>query len=77
MEKRGNEIYLTAKARQLLKLVPADLKKPELTADWEMKLSRIAKGNLKRGAFMSDIRVYSQALIGQIRAGRAASATII
>ena len=69
LEKRGKDIYLTSKAKQLLELGPEDLKKPELTADWEMKLSRIAKGNLKRGAFMSDIRVYSQALIGQIRAG--------
>ena len=32
MEKKGNEIYLTSKAKQLLKLVPEDLKKPELTA---------------------------------------------
>lgn len=28
MEKRGNEIHLTGKARQLLSLVPEDLKKP-------------------------------------------------
>ena len=28
MEKRGNEIHLTGKARQLLTLVPEDLKKP-------------------------------------------------
>ena len=47
MEKKGNEIYLTSKAKQLLKLVPEDLKKPELTASWEMKLSRIAKGQMK------------------------------
>ena len=40
MEKRGNEICLTSKAKQLLELVPEDLRKPELTADWEMKLSR-------------------------------------
>ena len=50
MEKRGNDIFITSKARQLLELVPEDLKKPELTADWEMynfldaseKLSEIA-----------------------------------
>lgn len=69
LEKRGKEIWLTSKAKQLLELVPEDLKRPELTADWEMKLSGIAKGTLKRAAFMSDIRVYSQALIGQIKAG--------
>ena len=51
MEKRGQEIYLTSKARQLLELVPEDLKKPELTADWEMKLSHIAKGKMKKKSF--------------------------
>ena len=70
MEKRGKDIYLTSKAKQLLELVPGDLKKPELTADWETKLSKIAKGSLKRGAFMKDIRNYSQELIGQIKAGQ-------
>ena len=70
LEKRGKDIYLTSKAKQLLELVPGDLKKPELTADWETKLSKIAKGSLKRGAFMKDIRIYSQELIGQIEAGQ-------
>lgn len=69
LEKRGKEIYLTSKARQLLELVPADLKKPELTADWEMKLSRIADGKLKRSAFMRDIRDYAQAVTEEIRTG--------
>lgn len=69
LEKKGKDIFLTSKAKQLLELVPEELKKPELTADWEMKLSRMAKGDLKRGAFMSDIRTYSQALIRQIKMG--------
>lgn len=67
MEKRGNEIYLTSKARQLLKLVPADLKKPELTASWEMKLTDIAKGREKPKAFMEEIRSYTEELIQEIR----------
>ena len=69
LEKRGKDIFLTSKAKQLLELVPEELKKPELTADWEMKLSRIAGGKLKRAAFMKDIRVYSQELISQIKKG--------
>lgn len=69
LEKRGKDIFLTSKAKQLLELVPEELKKPELTADWEMKLSKIAKGSLKRAAFMSDIREYSKKLIGQIKVG--------
>lgn len=69
LEKRGKDILLTSKAKQLLELVPEDLKKPELTADWEMKLSKISKGSLKRAAFMSDIRSYSRELTGQIKSG--------
>ena len=69
LEKRGEDIYLTSKARQLLELVPEDLRKPELTADWEMKLSRIAKGNLKRSAFMKEIRNYAADLTAEIKGG--------
>lgn len=69
LEKRGKDIYLTSKAKQLLKLVPDDLRKPELTAQWEMKLSRIADGTLKRADFMREIRTYSQELIQEIREG--------
>ena len=64
LEKRGKDIFLTSKAKQLLKLVPEDLRKPELTAEWEMKLSKIAKGELKRDAFMGDICAYTEELIG-------------
>ena len=49
--------------------MPEDLRKPELTADWEMRLSKIAKGNLKRAAFMKDIRGYTVDLISQIKQG--------
>ncbi|PPK79923.1 DNA topoisomerase-3 [Lacrimispora xylanisolvens] len=69
LEKKGKDIYLTSKAKQLLTLVPEDLKKPELTADWEMKLSSIAAGKLKRGSFMKDIRLYSEELIQMIKTG--------
>lgn len=69
LEKRGKDIYLTSKAKQLLSLVPEDLKKPELTADWEMRLSKIARGTLKRTVFMADIREYSTELINDIKAG--------
>ena len=68
-EKRGKDIFLTSKGRQLLGLVPGDLKKPELTAQWEMKLARIARGELSRDAFMREIRVYAADLTGQIKAG--------
>ena len=69
MEKRGSDILITSKGKQLLELVPGDLKRPELTADWEMRLSRIAQGKLKKNVFLKDIRDYTQELIGEIKAG--------
>ncbi|MBR2257543.1 MAG: DNA topoisomerase III [Blautia sp.] len=70
MEKRGNEIYLTSKAKQLLELVPEDLRKPELTAYWEMKLSDISQGRLKQQAFLTDIRKYTSQIVDEIRKGQ-------
>lgn len=69
MEKRGNDIYITSKAKQLLELVPKDLKKPELTADWEMRLSRIAQGNLKKEIFLKEIQEYTREIIDEIKTG--------
>ncbi len=69
MEKRGNDIFITSKAKQLLNLVPEDLKKPELTVDWELKLSKIAKGTLKKDAFLSGIREYALEIVGEIKTG--------
>ncbi len=67
IEKKGNEISITSKGKQLLELVPADLKKPELTAAWEMKLSDIAKGNRKKDNFIQEIETYTDELIHEIR----------
>lgn len=67
IEKKGNEISITSKGKQLLELVPADLKKPELTAAWEMKLSDIAKGKQKKDHFIQEIETYTDELIHEIR----------
>ena len=69
MEKKGNEIHITSKAKQLLELVPEDLKKPELTADWERKLSQIAKGQLHQGDFLRQIREYICEIVDEIKTG--------
>ena len=69
MEKKGNEIHITSKAKQLLELVPEDLKKPELTADWEMKLSQIAKGKIRQGDFLHEIRDYTCEIVDEIKSG--------
>ena len=56
MEKKDKDIHVTSKGRQLLELVPEDLKKPALTADWEKKLMAISEGRLKKVVFIRDIR---------------------
>ncbi len=56
MEKKGKDILITSKGKQLLELVPEDLKKPELTASLEMKLAKIAKGSLKKQDLMNETK---------------------
>ncbi|WP_278999979.1 DNA topoisomerase III [[Clostridium] scindens] len=67
IEKKGNEILITPKGRQLLELVPEDLKKPELTAKWELELSNIAKGAHKDAQFLAEIQDYTKELIQEIK----------
>ncbi len=69
MEKRGKEIHLTSKGKQLLELVPQDLKSPELTASWERRLQAIAAGKESDRKFMSEIQDYTIALIQEIKTG--------
>ena len=57
--------------------MPEDLKKPELTADWEMKLSQIAKGRIRQGDFLHQIRDYTCEIVDEIKTGEARSATTI
>ncbi|WP_445489888.1 DNA topoisomerase III [Niallia sp. 03133] len=68
IEKRGGkEIYITSKGRQLLDLVPEDLKSPALTAEWENKLERIASGKLNKQDFISEIKSYTKEIVSEIK----------
>lgn len=66
-EKRGKHIFVTAKGKQLLELVPDDLQSPTLTAQWEQKLGAIAKGSLNKQAFISDIKTYAKTVVQEIK----------
>ncbi|MFY4776396.1 DNA topoisomerase III [Metabacillus sp. RGM 3146] len=67
IEKKGKEIFVTSKAKQLLELVPEELKSPTLTAEWEMKLSSIASGKLKKDAFIGEMRAYAKTVVNEIK----------
>jgi DNA topoisomerase III len=68
IELRGKEIFTTAKGRQLLDLVPADLKSAALTAQWELKLEAIAKGALSKESFVKEMKDYAKVVVGEIKA---------
>lgn len=67
IEKRGKDIHITSKGRQLLDLVPNELKSPETTAQWEQKLEQIAKGKLKKDVFINEMKQHTKAIVADIK----------
>ncbi|QNO15090.1 DNA topoisomerase III [Alkalicella caledoniensis] len=67
IEKKGKDIAITSKGKQLLELVPRDLKSPTLTAQWEQKLDSIAKGKLNKDKFIEEIRHYTKETVQEIK----------
>ncbi|WP_411168043.1 DNA topoisomerase III [Clostridium sp. MB05] len=67
IEKRGKEIIPTSKGRQLMELVPNELKSPLLTAKWEKKLDGISKGKEDSNLFIKEMKNYAVALIESIK----------
>ena len=68
IEKRGKDIHITSKGRQLLDLVPEELKSPSLTAEWEQKLEAIAAGKLKKEVFIGEMKRYTKEIVSEIKA---------
>lgn len=67
IENRGKDILITGKGKQLLELVPEDLKSPFLTAEWEKKLNLISQGKLSCKSFMDETRKYTKEIIHEIK----------
>ena len=67
IEKKGKDLTITSKGRQLLELVPEDLKSPKLTADWEQQLTKIAKGQLKKEEFIKEMIVFAEKSVSDIK----------
>ena len=63
----GRELIPTAKAFQLMTLLRGlgvkELTAPELTGEWEYKLSQMERGNLARDAFMQEIARMTQTIV--------------
>ena len=67
IEKRGKGLHVTSKGKQLLELAPEDLRSPALTAQWEQKLTAIAKGKLEKQTFIGDMRTYAKNIVQEIK----------
>ena len=67
VERRGREIFPTSKGRQLINIVPADLKSAELTAKWEQRLTNIANGTESDKKFVDEMRRYATELVGAVK----------
>ncbi|MCA3827618.1 MAG: DNA topoisomerase III, partial [Burkholderia sp.] len=65
--REGRELIPTAKAFQLMTLLRGlgvkELTAPELTGEWEYKLSQMERGNLGREAFMQEIARMTQQIV--------------
>ncbi|USK70209.1 DNA topoisomerase III [Peribacillus asahii] len=67
IEKQGKGLHVTSKGKQLLELAPEELRSPALTAQWEQKLTAIAKGKLPKQAFISEMRTYAKEIVDEIK----------
>lgn len=67
IEKNGNSIVPTSKGKQLIDLVPEELKTPLLTAKWERELELISKGKQNPKDFITRMRKYSGELVDTVK----------
>lgn len=71
VERRGKEIHPTSKGKQLIDIVPEDLKSAELTARWEQRLTAIAKGSADDRQFVNEMRKYATSLVASVKSSDA------
>ena len=62
-ERKGKNLVPTRDGINLVTVLPDMLASPQLTADWENKLSQVAKGELEPEAFMDGIEEMAKELI--------------
>lgn len=67
IERVGKKIIATEKGINLIKAVPEKVKSPELTAEWEMQLQQIERGEFSPEKFMQDITAFVDNLCTEYR----------
>lgn len=67
IEKSGKDIIPTSKGKQLIELVPEELKSPLMTAKWELELDLISKGKKNPKVFTEEMRNYAKELVQDVK----------
>lgn len=69
VERKKKNLMATAQGVRLIDLVPDKLRLPDLTGEWESRLSQIAAGQSSSGIFMEGIRAYVTEIVSEAAAG--------
>lgn len=63
IQRDGKKIISTDKGRNLIRVMPDEVKSAQLTADWENKLLAMERGTLSADRFMDEINVFVTDLV--------------
>ncbi len=78
VERRGRELWSTERGRALISCVPVEeLKSPELTGQWESRLTRMAEGREHRAEFMAAVRAHTARIVEAIAAAEPPAAAAV
>ncbi len=67
IEKNDKTITPTSKGKQLIELVPTELKSPVMTAKWEQDFDLISKGKKSDKEFINDMKAYTTKLVNEVK----------
>ena len=65
VERNGKQLRATDKGKELVTVVPDEVKSAKLTAEWESKLQQIEHGSLPEAVFMSGITQFITEMCGK------------
>lgn len=67
VERKGRSLRATERGCAVIDAVAESLKTPELTAKWELELSRVERGEATLSGFMKGIEGYTQRIVGDAK----------
>lgn len=63
LQEKGKQLISTIKGRELIKMVDDKISSPELTGDWEYKLSLMEQGKYDGGSFLKEINEFVKEIV--------------